>query len=491
MTECANSFSVPRRAHRTPAIFARAVIAIALLAALVPRAAALDPIDLIPAECLLCWYGRPLPDTTPVSEQPSSLQALLDLGTRLVGQPLDNRGQLLVRCAEMFSAWVRYPHALALVDARARSIQADSDTKRVDQLRFVLAVKSGADTDAFLRIIQKAVNEQTDAAAATLTRRSAASWSFQELRDKRLPEWCVLAWGQIGENFVFTIGSDMWPAVAAIAAGQAAGLSRERWYAEARAARAPTALIEIFVAMGAIRERLDPFVDGRATEFFRVWESHELEQAYWALGFQGRALYCEAHFRQGERTTTRLFADPDASDPHLLATIPPTARYAIYKVPMSRLFPRLIESVLETRGPEERAKIRQTWERIQKESGIDAQRDLLRHLGDRIVLHNDPPHPLRLPLAMTTLTEIRSEPRTVRRTVELACSKLREATHRGSDEGSPPLLTFEREDDGIWYLRFGLLAGPAWTVTDRFVITSWSPAALRAYLAKIGDAVGK
>jgi hypothetical protein len=34
-------------------------------------------------------------------------------------------------------------------------------------------------------------------------------------------------------------------------------------------------------------------------------------------------------------------------------------------------------------------------------------------------------------------------------------------------------------------------AGRAWTVTDRFIITSWSPAALRSYLEQIGDRVGK
>ena len=48
----------------------------------------------------------------------------------------------------------------------------------------------------------------------------------------------------------------------------------------------------------------------------------------------------------------------------------------------------------------------------------------------------------------------------------------------------------------MWYLRFGLdgpdwlgLAGPAWTVTDRFIILSWSPLALREYLAKVPDEV--
>jgi hypothetical protein len=35
------------------------------------------------------------------------------------------------------------------------------------------------------------------------------------------------------------------------------------------------------------------------------------------------------------------------------------------------------------------------------------------------------------------------------------------------------------------------LAGPAWITTDRFVIVSWSPLALREYLADAGAAVGR
>jgi len=48
-----------------------------------------------------------------------------------------------------------------------------------------------------------------------------------------------------------------------------------------------------------------------------------------------------------------------------------------------------------------------------------------------------------------------------------------------------------RADDGVWNIQFGPFAGPAWTVTDRFIITSWSPTALRSYLSKVGDKVGQ
>jgi hypothetical protein len=53
-----------------------------------------------------------------------------------------------------------------------------------------------------------------------------------------------------------------------------------------------------------------------------------------------------------------------------------------------------------------------------------------------------------------------------------------------------PSITLHREDDGLWYMQYGPIAGPAWVVTERFIVTSWSPRALREYLAKAGESVG-
>jgi hypothetical protein len=467
----------------------RAAAVVAALLGSGPSRAA-EPIDLIPAESLLCWYGRPFPDTAPLSEQPSTLQALLDLGAKLAGQPLDANMKILLRSAEMLNVWVRYPHALALIDTRARPADTNPEGKRVDQLRFVLVVNTGGQSEPFLRIIQTAVNEQTDTSAATLTRNFVGEYRYQKLRDQRLPDWCEIAWGQIDDNFVFTVGQDVWPTIAALADGGGPSLSHTPWNEKARAARGREALIEIFVAMKDIRQRLDPFVGGRATEFFRAWQAEEIDQAYWAFGFKSRAMFCEAHFRTADETVTRLYADPETREPRLLATIPDSARYAIYRVPMAKFFPQLVTSMLATRGRAELERIERTWTQIQSEQKIDAQRDLLDHLGEYAVLHNDPPHPLRLPLAMTTLTEVKSDPNLVRQTIDRACTGLRNAIQSAVAEGQSIPLNFHRDDDGVWSLQFGPIAGPAWTVTDRFVITSWSPTALRSYLEKIGNRSG-
>jgi hypothetical protein len=464
-----------------------------------------EPIDLIPADSLLCWYGRPLPDTTPAPEQPSTLQTLVEVGARLASGPLEAGIQLNLRLAELFGLMVRYPHAVALIDARAKPTTTTEPTiRRIDRLRFAMVVQVGEQTELFLRIIQKTVNEQTNSGAATLVSEKAGRWTYQELRDQRLPEWAVIAWGQVDGHFVLTVGPNVWRTIAAVAEGDVQSLAGEPWYAVARAKRRRTALIEIFVAARELQERLDPFVDDRASGFFRAWDAGDLRQAHWALGFAERALFCVAHFRlrgSGEKeedtTVRRVYADPDNRDPHLLAAIPPDARYAIFDVPVERLLARFFRGLLALQGAKARANIERIWAEAQAQYGFDAERGLLAHLGERIVLHNDPPHPLHLPLAMTILIEIRDEPATVRQIVETLCSAWRavldEAAAKGG--GKPP-FRLHRDEDGVWYLRYDLagpdwfgLAGPAWIVTDRYIILSWSPVALREYLEKVPDEV--
>lgn len=487
--------------------------AVAIAAGLVGSAAvapAREPLDLVPAETLLCWHGRPLPGSVPLSEQPSAIQTLVELGTRIAGRSLDPKARLGLRTLELLGLTVRYPHALALIDARARPLEPGSDSRRVDRLRLALIVQTGPRArgspddpagappqEPFLRLIQKTVNEQVPAESArsggtTLVTREVAGWTCQELRDQRLPAWCVLAWGQIDECFVLTLGEGVWPAVAAVAGGQARALSQDSWYRAAREPRSREALIEILVAAHEIQQRLDPFVHGRASAFFQAWEAGRLEQACWALGYEDRALFCAARFRVGDQTVERVYADPRERRPDLIRTVPPEAHYAVFRLPVERFLHRFFAGLLAVQSAEARANIERVWAEIRAEHDLDADRDLLAHLGEHIVLHNDPPHPLRLPLAVTALIEIRDDPARVRRTLETICSAWRARIDAAAARAErPPDFTLQRDDDGIWYLRFGPLAGLAWTVTDRFIVSSWSPHALREYLARAGDRAGR
>ena len=451
-----------------------------------------EPIELVPADSLLCWYGRAFPETQPPADtQPSALATLLDLGTRIVGRPLKRRDQLTVRILEALGLMVRYPYAVALLDAKAAPVGRDGKGRRVDRLQFALIVRTAGKSEHFRRIIQMVVNEQTDAQFAKVRSEKAGRWSYQELRDTRLPEWCRIAWGDIGEHFVLTVGQDVWSRIAAVAAGDAPALANDSWLRAARKQSGRRPLLEMHVAADAFRERLDPLVDGRVSGFLRAWSPEPVDRMHWAMGFEGRALFCLAHLRTGEQTRPRLYADPKTRDARLLATIPETARYAIYRLKLATFIPRMCASILATREPDVRRAVEYNWNKLQVDHGFNARRDFLDHLGGTIVLHNDPPHPLRVPGAMTVLLEIREKPGAVRKTVDTVCAAWQAALEEGADEsGKDSPLRIDRGGDGLWYLRFGPIAGPAWTVTERFIILSWSPTALRSYLDKVGDKVG-
>jgi len=453
-------------------------------------------LDLVPAETLLCWYGRPFPDMAPPTDGPSPMRLLLDL----FGHALDNEARLWARGLEGFNLAIRFPHVFALINAHAKVDESKNPPiVRGDRIEFALIVETRGHDEPFARVIQAAINEQTDREKAHLERRQAEGWSYMELRDERLPEYCRLAWGNIGPCFVFTVGQDVWPRVAAVAAGRQEALSHTDWLEGVRGPRARQALIEIIVHSQDIRGRLDPFVDGRATAFFSAWQADDIERSHWALGFEGRAMYCLANFVENGQPRQRLLADPNVDDPVLLATIPEGARYAVYRVSPAETLPRFFNGLLATRDARERRTIRRLWKQIQEERGFDADRDILAHLGEHIVMHNDPPHPLHIPLAMTTLTEIRDEPAQVSRAIDALCEAWRDAQQKfeaqlkaqNSDGELPPSMIIDRDTTGIWYMKFGLFAGPAWVVTDRYLITSWSSEALRAYLDKVGERAGR
>ncbi len=455
-----------------------------------------DPMELIPADALLCWQGLPLPDAQfGAAEQRSTVETFLRTAMQILSANLKPADRLGVRLLSAITVVGRYPFALALLDARAvpTSSQPESNVK-VDQLKLALVIDVDGQPDAFRQIINGILQEQVDAGSATLDAREAAGFKFQVLTDRRLPEWSHVAWGQIDEYFVLTLGQEVWPGIAAVAAGRAPSVATEEWTVFTRARSPQRPLMEFVIAARALRERLDPFVHGRATAFFRAWTAEDVDRAHWLIGYQERALFCIAWMRKGETVLRRTFADPDNRDPTLLATFPQDTRYAIFNIEVDRFLRRIFAGYYATRPPEAREKAVALWEKIQAEKGFNADRDVLAHLGQTIVIHNHPPHPAKLPIMFTSLIEIRDEPAVVARTLETMCAAWKQGIEDAADElGQRPPTTLERDPDGIWYLQFGFgfIKGMAWTCTDRFIVTSWSPDALRQYLRYAGERVGR
>jgi hypothetical protein len=477
------------RPRREPGLNAAILIPALCLLALLPPARAGEPIDLIPEGSLLCWYARPLPSVVGPPRDGATLATWVTLGSRLVGRPLEGEPLLWMRLLETLGRLTHHPYAIALIDAHAVPV-GSADGRRLDRMRMALVVDPEGDSAWFLQAIQKIVNEQTDAGTAVILNRTVNGRAFQELQDQRLPYWAHIAWGKVDDLFLVTLGAGAWPELAELAEPDSPALSRVGWFGKVHQERRPETRIEIFAAFDRIRDRLDPLVNGRATEFFREWGAERTDFTHWAVGFEGKGLFCVARFLGEGREVKRLYADPSYATGRLAAAIPAGATYAAFKAPTGLAISNFFGSLVATRSDKVQANVMAEWERIQRDRKFNGQRDVLAHLGQHMVIHNDPPHPLHIPLAMTVLIQIAEQPNEVAGAAERFCEGWRDALVGLGSEGAPNILSLRRSDDGVWNLQIGPIAGPAWTVTDRYLITSWSPTALRTYLSHVGEAAG-
>jgi hypothetical protein len=153
---------------------------------------------------------------------------------------------------------------------------------------------------------------------------------------------------------------------------------------------------------------------------------------------------------------------------------------------MDRTMSRLSSGIVSLLGTETRNTLRRIWTKLEARPGFDVQRKLLDHLGGHVVFHHYPPHPLGLPIAVTALIELKGGASQVRETLDTIATAFQQAMDKAeAEDRGPPPWRLARDEDGTWYIRLGPIAGPAWTVTNDFIVLSWSPWALRTYLDQV------
>ena len=457
-----------------------------------------EPLDLVPGEYMLVWNGKPFPDVPPPEAGPTAIDAIIATIPRMAGERMDRGARLGLRIIQCCALMIRYPHCVTMLDASAIKAGVHPDSRRVDKLRLALIVQTAGKAGPFLNIIQNAADEQTNTEHARIDVKQAGRWSYSELADQRLPEWYVVAWGEIDGFFVLTLGNDVWPEIAAVAAGDKPSLAQDPWMQKHRGAPGREALIEIIANARRMRERLDPLVNNWISDFFAVWDAQTMQRSHWALGLRDRALYCIATFElQAEdgpaETVRHVYADAADREPRVMSLIPNGSRYAIYRIPTSDVIVKLIRSMFVWQSEESVTRATRLWVRIQKEHGFDAHADILDQLGDVAILHNFPPHPLKLPVFFTTLVEIKGDSQQVRKSIDVMCRAWQAGLEREADRlNVPDPLRLNRDSDGVWYFPLGpFLNGLAWKVADGYLVISWSPDALREYLAEAGPRLGK
>ena len=146
--------------------------------------------------------------------------------------------------------------------------------------------------------------------------------------------------------------------------------------------------------------------------------------------------------------------------------------FAVLDLDPSALVARVRDAYLAAKSPPAQESVRAFWHDLEVQSGLSIEADILSLLRGPVVIHDSPRHALRLPLAWTVLLRVREDPAALRVGIDRLLSVGQNAL---GDGGAFRLI---RDEDDVWYLDFGL-AGPAVLVTDRWLILSFSPSAVR------------
>jgi hypothetical protein len=453
---------------------------------------------LIPPDAMLTLFARPLPkDLNPdvggqygPREDPSAINTALQMLVQVFANKMKPGDIIGLRIGEAFLEAINYPYAIILYDCHAEPLPGRPNVMKIDKLQMAAVIDTQGRSERFYEMLARTFGAVTSTATAEITHQEAYGFKYSRLYDNRLDPDEVLEWGNVQSHFVISFGEGVFQRIAAAAAGAKPSADRNEWIREVRAARAADSYVELFVNPKRIRSSLDPFVQGAASQFFIAWDAEELDRSHWAFGLQDRGMFCVAHHVLSGETVERTYAQPEPRDSPDMAVVPPETHYAVWRTPVGPFLNRFISSLVATRDPHTQERIRNEWTRIQREFGFDAQREVLDNLGDTIVQHKFPMHPLKIPVCVTTLIEIKQNPETVAKAIETMCTAWQSGISDAINKGIVMPATLTRDDDGIWFLNFGL-AGPAWIVTDKYIVGSWSPAALRTYLSTVGDAAGK
>jgi hypothetical protein len=459
---------------------------------------------LIPAESLVVYMAKPYPILAPAIRPPAASQPedgprLASIATILTylsaSGLLPDEGQVFADIAATLPLLGRFEHALVLLDVSSRIVETsdrDNPTEstislRLNHLQTAIVFRTDGEQGVILDQLNLVIGRYTNQEVAKLTQEKAAGVTYQRLVDSRLIGWAVWEWGRLDNYFVISFGEGAFERIARTYARQVQSLSQDDWFKTASSrVKGDQAVAQWFIAFTRLKERLGPMTSGRVAKVTEALHAEGMTHDLWTVGREGRALTLYRCYRRNGEDVIRRYSDPSQFSTAHRRVIPDAAELvAVIHVPTRWLVDNLPAAWLGAQSEGNADKWRRIWGRLEQETGQDINGNLIDHLGKSVVLYDYPPHPLRIPFALTVAIEIDD-----RKSVNMAVGALLEAWSRYLDERaerSPSTLMrvkVKRADDGIWYLQAGVL-GPALKVTDQYLVISWSPEALRDALQYI------
>lgn len=432
------------------------------------------------------YFGRPSPDMLNAPQGGAIQQLSGWIITLKAMGVIPEQGRVLADVIGTLPLLSRRPHAIMLLDVTSRKIV--DDVYRLNTMQSAVVIDNqGIDVEIDRRV-RDLLATYTDMTVARIERKQRGALTYYRLTDSRLPDWAVMEWGTHDKQFVAGLGEGAFGKVLDTLEKKSPALADDAWYAEAHEkCHGANSGIELFVDLGRIRRRVGEVVQGKPEQVLRRLNLQDAVTLLWTVGFDGPALHSEAMGRgEGGKDHYVMLTGPAVTDPKVAGLIPPeVTRYAAFKMPLPRAVKGAREAYIESQSLNNQDNIHLLWARVEREFGFDIDRDLVDRLGEDLVFHNWPPHPLGIPLLCTIWASYTGDRASMvaqlDRIMEAAQELMSQpfAQSRPANALAPRLV---RDPDGIWYVQLGLI-GPAIGVADGWLVIAYSKEAVRQNLS--------
>jgi len=455
---------------------------------------------LVPARSLIAYMAVPysaLADD-PVPGKPAGATIQQVVGFLKFGGLIPDEGQVFADIAIALPLLGQYEHALVVIDASSRQVklaaaarpgEPDRTSLRLGHLEAAVILKTDGQNAPVVENLNRVVARYTNADIAALEDLKANGYSYQRLRDKRLPRWACCEWGLVGDYFVIGFGENSFAAIAKTQRNKKLSLAHDRWFIRAQQnISRESALASWFIGFDPLKRRLGEISRERVDRVLAELGATNISRDLWTVGLEGKALSWSRCFEANGKDEIRRYSNPSEYPERHLKRVPLEARhYAILNLPTRWLVESVPRAWLASGAERRMAQWERIWQGLETETGLDLSALLIDNLGEHMMIFDYPVHPFDVPFALTIAIEI-EDAKAVRSSLSAILSAWGQYLDQRAKRNPSKLLRVKvQRDDEVWYLQFGFL-GPALTVTDRYVVLSWSPQAVRMATAAMEDA---
>lgn len=369
----------------------------------------------------------------------------------------------------------RWPTAWILHDMRFDSLPNGSS--QLAQLHASVVIADGEDHSAIADRIRHFLRRYTSDRSARIESWELSGQRFYRLVDERLPEWAVFEWGPLGNRYTFSVGLGCSARLAHTAEASELSLLNESFFASAVEQLDTSASGALLYGnLQKARTVLDT-IAVRAAAVSRALGLQRADQLLWNLRHEQRAVIIDQLLRAGGVDQRDALSRPADRQ---MPWVPGDATwYSVLEVCPRDIMLLVRDTYLAWHRSETQLRLREGWAALARDRQINFEQEVLAQLGDHIIIHDAPRHPLGLPGMVTILIEIDGDPKTIYNTLnetfEYLAIRLDAAAFRSNSVFAPRL---RQNIHGLWYTQAGVL-GPALAVTEEYVIISYSLPALQ------------